>query len=131
MTENDDAGLRERNTNLDSLTEVKAESDVCCTSSNAVKVIESVDSEEILFVPDQYLEYYNSPKTDKKMMYTAYYSQSRDCYFCHLRDGQVYLTQRKSVDGITPQANSEKRGKVSAYWNYLSSSFLLGRLSLI
>ena len=47
--------------------EVKAESDVCCTSANAVKVIESLDAEEILFVPDQYLGHYISTKTDKKI----------------------------------------------------------------
>ncbi len=47
--------------------EVKAESDVCCTSANAVKVVESLDNEEILFVPDQYLGHYVSTKTDKKM----------------------------------------------------------------
>ena len=47
--------------------EVKAESDVCCTSANAVKVIESLDAEEILFVPDQYLGHYTSTKTDKKI----------------------------------------------------------------
>lgn len=47
---------------------VKAESDICCTSANAVKVAESLDSEEILFVPDQYLGHYISTKTDKKMI---------------------------------------------------------------
>jgi quinolinate synthase len=52
---------------INTTAEVKAESDVCCTSANAVKVIEDVDAEEILFVPDQYLGHYVSTKTDKKM----------------------------------------------------------------
>jgi quinolinate synthase len=47
---------------------VKAESDICCTSANAIKVIESLDAEEILFVPDQYLGNYISTKTKKKMI---------------------------------------------------------------
>ncbi len=53
---------------INSLAEVKAESDVCCTSSNAVKVIESLNTEEVLFVPDQYLGHYISTKTGKKMI---------------------------------------------------------------
>ena len=52
---------------INSSAEVKAESDVCCTSANAVRVIESLDSKEILFVPDQYLGHYISTKTDKRM----------------------------------------------------------------
>ena len=69
-------GLRQRKSELpgaivvcyiNSSAEVKAESDVCCTSANAVKVIESLDAEDILFVPDQYLGHYISTKTDKKI----------------------------------------------------------------
>jgi len=52
---------------VNSTAEVKAESNICCTSANAVKVIESVDVEEILFVPDQYLGHYVSTKSDKKI----------------------------------------------------------------
>ena len=52
---------------INSSAEVKAESDVCCTSANGVKVVESLDTKEILFVPDQYLGHYISTKTNKKM----------------------------------------------------------------
>jgi len=48
--------------------EVKAESDICCTSANAVGVIESLDTGEILFVPDRHLGHYVYTKTDKKMI---------------------------------------------------------------
>jgi len=53
---------------INSSAEVKAESDVCCTSANAVRVVESLDAGEILFVPDQYLGHYVSTKTNKKMI---------------------------------------------------------------
>ena len=53
---------------INSSAEVKAESDVCCTSANAVRVVESLDAREILFVPDRYLGHYVSTKTDKKMI---------------------------------------------------------------
>ena len=52
---------------VNSSAEVKAESDVCCTSANAVKVVESQNADEVLFVPDQYLGHYVSTKTDKKI----------------------------------------------------------------
>jgi quinolinate synthase len=48
---------------------VKAEIDVCCTSANAVRVVNSLkDSQEIIFVPDKYLANYVSTKTDKKII---------------------------------------------------------------
>ena len=48
--------------------EVKAESDVCCTSSNAVKVVNAQESYEVIFVPDKYLAHYVSTKTTKKIV---------------------------------------------------------------
>ncbi|MFC2059735.1 quinolinate synthase NadA [Chloroflexota bacterium] len=53
---------------VNSSAEVKAESDVCCTSANAVRVVESLDAEEVLFIPDQYLGHYVSTQTDKKII---------------------------------------------------------------
>ncbi len=52
---------------VNSTAEVKAESDICCTSANAVRVVNSLDSEEILFIPDQYLGHYVSTRTDKRI----------------------------------------------------------------
>ncbi len=52
---------------VNSTAEVKAESDICCTSANAVKVIDSLDAEEVLLVPDQYLGHFVSTRTNKKM----------------------------------------------------------------
>ena len=53
---------------INSSAAVKAESDVCCTSANAVDVVRSVDADEVIFVPDQYLGHYASTVTGKKMI---------------------------------------------------------------
>ena len=48
--------------------EVKAESDYCCTSSNALKVVEAIDpSKEILFLPDMFLGAYVQKRTRRKI----------------------------------------------------------------
>ena len=47
--------------------EVKAESDICCTSSNALAIVESFDSDEILMIPDQYLAKNIAKQTKKKI----------------------------------------------------------------
>jgi len=50
---------------INSSAAVKAVSDVCCTSSNAVTVVQNIPTKKIIFVPDQNLGYYVSTKVDK------------------------------------------------------------------
>lgn len=48
--------------------EVKAELDICCTSTNAADIISKVKTEEIIFVPDQHLTDFVSKKTGKRLI---------------------------------------------------------------
>ncbi|MCK6370213.1 MAG: quinolinate synthase NadA [Gammaproteobacteria bacterium] len=43
--------------------DVRAEADICCTSANAVKVVESLGSDRVIFIPDGYLGRYVASKT--------------------------------------------------------------------
>ncbi|MBB1090791.1 quinolinate synthase NadA [Rhodopseudomonas palustris] len=48
--------------------DVKAEVDICCTSSNAVQVVESLGVDRVIFVPDQYLAKYVASQTQVKII---------------------------------------------------------------
>lgn len=48
--------------------EVKAETDICCTSANALKVIESLPDETVIFLPDEYLARNMQLQTKKKLI---------------------------------------------------------------
>ncbi len=74
ITAADVALLRRRHPGLPVVTyvntsaEVKAESDVCCTSANAVEVVESLGVERVIFLPDEYLGRYVASKTDVELI---------------------------------------------------------------
>jgi len=48
--------------------DAKAESDVCCTSANALKIINSIEADRIVFIPDWNLGHYLASKTDKEII---------------------------------------------------------------
>jgi len=56
-------------TYVNSYADVKAETDVCCTSSNASKVVESLDSDRVLFLPDEYLAQNVARETNKRLIF--------------------------------------------------------------
>lgn len=51
--------------------EVKAECDICCTSANAIKIVNGPlrDAQEIIFAPDKYLTHYVSTQTGRNFIY--------------------------------------------------------------
>ncbi len=53
---------------VNTLAEAKAECDVCCTSANAVKVVNSLEADTVLFGPDNNLAWYVQQKTGKKVI---------------------------------------------------------------
>jgi quinolinate synthase len=66
--------LREQNpgvpivTYVNTSAEVKAESDICCTSSNALAIVESLNSDTVLMIPDKYLAANIAKQTKKKIL---------------------------------------------------------------
>ncbi|MFW6201519.1 MAG: quinolinate synthase NadA, partial [Gemmatimonadota bacterium] len=55
-------------TYINTYADVKAESDVCCTSSNAARVVESLDSDTVIFIPDEYLARNVARETGKRIL---------------------------------------------------------------
>lgn len=96
---------------------VKAESDVCCTSSNALKIVESIDSDKILFVPDKNLGSYLAQRTDKEVVVWDGY-----CNTHH----RVELEEIKKVKEAHPNTpiliHPESRSEVLALADYAGST---------
>jgi quinolinate synthase len=56
-------------TYINTYADVKAESDVCCTSSNAVDVVKSLKTDQVIFIPDEYLAGNVARETGKAIIY--------------------------------------------------------------
>ena len=75
---------------INSSAEIKAESDICCTSANGVQIVDSIPSNDILFVPDLNLGHYILTRTKKNIiLYPGF------CYVHHrLKPEQVKLAKK-------------------------------------
>ena len=87
--------------------DVKAESDACCTSANALKVVEAIDSRHVLFVPDQNLANYVQRQTSKKII-----SWDGNCYVHHQITAEEVDRVKRAIPGIKVLAHPECRTDV-------------------
>jgi quinolinate synthase len=56
-------------TYVNTYADVKAETDICCTSSNAEKVVNALDSDRVIFIPDEFLAKNVARETGKKIIF--------------------------------------------------------------
>ncbi len=89
--------------------DVKALSDACCTSANAAKVVNAIDSGNILFVPDQNLASYVQTQTSKRII-----SWDGNCYVHHQITPEEVERARAAVPGLLVIAHPECRKDVIA-----------------
>jgi quinolinate synthase len=89
--------------------EVKAECDACCTSSNAVRVVEALPSEHILFVPDRNLAAYVQSQTRKIII-----AWDGNCYVHHQITPEQIAQVRRALPHVRVLAHPECRSDVLA-----------------
>ncbi len=82
--------------------EVKAESDICCTSGNALKVVESLAAPEVIFVPDRYLAKNVAAQTGVKII-----PWSGRCVVHEQFDAKDVARLRDGYPGLTVLAHPE------------------------
>jgi quinolinate synthase len=69
--------------------EVKAESDICCTSGNAVEVVESLGVDRVLFLPDEYLAAYVNDQTDVEIIPWQGHCEVHERFTANELDGRL------------------------------------------
>jgi quinolinate synthase len=81
---------------------VKAESDVCCTSANAVEVVEALGTDRVIFLPDEYLGRYVASNTDVDVILWQGHCEVHERFTV-----EEIHSYRKQYPGITVLAHPE------------------------
>ncbi len=97
--------------------EVKAESDICCTSSNAVAVVESLGTDRVIFLPDQYLGRWVASQTGVDVILWE-----GSCMVHERFTGEELRGYRESHPGIQIIAHPECPPDVLAEADYVGST---------
>ncbi len=97
--------------------EVKAESDICCTSANAVEVVESLGSERVIFLPDEYLGRWVASQTDVEIILWHGHCEVHERF-----TGDQLRAYRGNLEGVQILAHPECPPDVLAEADYVGST---------
>ncbi len=96
---------------------VKAESDVCCTSANAIAVVESLGTDRVIFLPDEYLGRYVAANTSVDLILWKGHCEVHERFTAeHLR------AYRRTAPGVHILAHPECPPDVLAEADYVGST---------
>lgn len=99
-------------TYVNTYAEVKAETDVCCTSSNAPRVIEALDADTVIFLPDEYLARNVAQETGKRVIFPTGKDGEAVAFDGELKDAFVGWHGRCEVhEQFTPQDIHDARAQ--------------------
>ncbi|HNZ96691.1 MAG TPA: quinolinate synthase NadA [Thermoanaerobaculia bacterium] len=96
---------------------VKAESDICCTSGNAVEVVESLGVPRVIFLPDEYLGSWVASQTDVELILWRGHCEVHERF-----TGPEVAAFRAANPGITVLAHPECPPEVLAEADYVGST---------
>jgi quinolinate synthase len=97
--------------------EVKAESDICCTSGNAVEVVESLGVPRVIFLPDEYLGRYVASQTAVEIILWKGHCEVHERF-----TGQEIRTLRETHPGVLVIAHPECPPEVLAESDFVGST---------
>ena len=107
---------------INSSAEVKAESDVCVTSSNVYHIIEKLEQREILFVPDQLMAINVQNEMNKRNIDKIIHSSAGTCIVHDQYNAEAIKKARKQYPGIVVVSHPECNSEVTKISDFVGST---------